>query len=72
MRMNGGKALMDRRAPGMDADVIVLDLKSTPLIEYRMQFTDTIEEALFVQMTLANDRAIRATYIAGDLAYRRA
>ena len=36
-----------------------------------MQFTDTIEEALFVQMTLADDRAIRATYIAGDLAYRR-
>jgi guanine deaminase len=36
-----------------------------------MQFTDTIEEALFVQMILADDRAIRATYIAGDLAYRR-
>jgi hypothetical protein len=36
-----------------------------------MQFTYTIEEALFVKMTLANDRAIRATYIAGDLAYRR-
>lgn len=57
--------------PGMDADVIVLDLKSTPLIEYRMQFTDTIEEALFVQMIMADDRAIRATYIAGDIAHRR-
>jgi len=58
-------------APGMDADVIVLDLKSTPLIDYRMQFTDTLEETLFVQMTLADDRAIRATYIAGDIAWRR-
>lgn len=58
-------------APGMDADLVVLDLKSTPLIEYRMQFTDTLEEALFVQMTLADDRAIRATYIAGDVAYER-
>jgi len=58
-------------APGMDADLIVLDLKSTPLIDYRMQFTDTIEEALFVQMTLGDDLAIRATYIAGDVAYER-
>ncbi len=58
-------------APGMDADVVVLDLKSTPMIDYRMQFTDTIEEALFVQMIMDDDRAIRATYIAGDIAYRR-
>jgi guanine deaminase len=58
-------------APGMDADLVVLDLKSTPLIDYRMQFTETLEEALFVQMTLADDRAIRATYIAGDVAYQR-
>ena len=58
-------------APGMDADVIVLDLKSTPLIDYRMQFTDTLEEALFVQMIMGDDRATRATYIAGELAYRR-
>jgi len=58
-------------APGMDADVIVLDLKSTPLIDYRMQFTDTLEDALFVQMIMADDRAIRATYIAGEPAWRR-
>ena len=55
----------------MDADVVVLDLKSTPIIDYRMQFTDTIEDALFVQMIMGDDRAIRATYIAGDIAYRR-
>lgn len=58
-------------APGMDGDMVVLDLKSTPLIDYRMQFTDTLEEALFVQMILADDRAVRATYIAGEAAYRR-
>jgi guanine deaminase len=58
-------------APGMDADVIVLDLKSTSLIDYRMQFTDTLEEALFVQMILGDDRAIRATYIAGEIAHQR-
>lgn len=57
--------------PGTDADVIVLDLKSTPLIDYRLQFTDTLEETLFVQMVLGDDRAIRASYIGGEAAYRR-
>lgn len=59
-------------APGMDADVIVLDLKSTPAIDYRMQTADSVDEVLFVQMTMADDRAILATYIDGELAYERA
>jgi len=59
-------------APGMDADVIVLDLKTTPIIDYRMQFIDTLEETLFVQMIMGDDRAIHTTYIAGDIAYQRA
>lgn len=59
-------------AVGLEADLIVLDLKSTPVIEYRMRACDSLEEALFIQMTLADDRAILATYIAGQLAYSRA
>ena len=58
-------------AAGMEADVVVLDLKSTPLIEYRMRHCNDLEEALFVQMTMADDRAVRATYVAGQLAYER-
>jgi guanine deaminase len=58
-------------APGMEADVVVLDLKSTPLIAGRMQHCRDLAEALFVQMTLGDDRAVRATYIAGRLAYDR-
>lgn len=58
-------------AVGMEADVIVLDLKSTPIIEYRMRYCDDLEEALFVQMTMGDDRAVLATYIAGKLAYSR-
>ena len=53
-------------APGMEADIVVLDLKSTPIIDYRMRYVESFEEALFVQMTLADDRAIRATYVAGE------
>lgn len=58
-------------APGMEADVIVLDMKSTPLIDFRMQHCDSFEEQLFVLMTLGDDRAVQATYIAGNLAYQR-
>jgi guanine deaminase len=58
-------------APGMEADLIVLDLKSTPLIEFRMRQCDSLEEALFVQMTLADDRAIESTYVAGKLVHHR-
>jgi len=36
-----------------------------------MKYTDSLEEALFVQMTLGDDRAVRATYVAGRRAYQR-
>jgi len=58
-------------APGMEADIIVLDMKSTPIIDYRMQFAKDFEEALFIQMTLGDDRAVQATYVAGELKYSR-
>jgi guanine deaminase len=58
-------------APGMEADLIVLDLKSTPVIEYRMRYCAHLEEALFIQMTMGDDRAVQATYVAGRLAYAR-
>ena len=58
-------------APGMEADLIVLDMKSTPIIDYRMQFVEDINEALFVQMTLGDDRAVQATYVAGTLRHER-
>ncbi len=58
-------------APGMEADLIVLDLKSTPVIDFRMRYCEDLEEALFVQMTMGDDRAVLATYVAGRLAYSR-
>ena len=56
-------------APGMEADIVVLDMKSTPIIKYRMEFAKDIHEALFIQMTLGDDRAVQATYVAGELKY---
>ena len=58
-------------AVGLEADVIVLDLKSTPIIEYRMRHCRDLVEALFIQMTMGDDRAVLAAYIAGRLAHQR-
>jgi guanine deaminase len=54
-------------APGYEADLVVLNLRSTPLIEHRMKYCDSVEEILQVQLALADDRAVRATYVAGRL-----
>jgi guanine deaminase len=50
---------------GMEADLIVLDLESTALIEERMKRCDSLDDAMFIQMTLGDERAVAATYVAG-------
>jgi guanine deaminase len=52
-------------AVGLEADLVVLDLVSTPLIEIRMRRCESLAEALFVQMTLADERAIAARFVGG-------
>lgn len=58
-------------APGYEADFIVIDLKATPLLEFRMEYAKSLEEKLFVLMTIGDDRAIKATYVAGDKKHSR-
>jgi guanine deaminase len=50
-------------AVGMEADLVVLNMKSTPLIEFRMRHCETLEEALFVQMTMADERAFVGIHV---------
>jgi guanine deaminase len=50
---------------GLEADLVVLDLASTPLIETRMRRCESLAEALFVQMTLADERAIATRFVGG-------
>jgi guanine deaminase len=52
-------------APGRWADLVVLDAAATPVMAHRMETVRTLEEELFVLMTLGDDRAVRATYVAG-------
>jgi guanine deaminase len=56
---------------GHEADLAILDLKSTPLIGRRMTTVASIWQALFLQMMLGGERAVRAAYVAGELAYDR-
>jgi guanine deaminase len=58
-------------APGLEADLVVLDMRSTPLIAFRMDQARDFAEQLFIQMTLGDDRAVQATYVAGRLVHRR-
>ena len=68
--LGGARALgLDDRIgsflPGREADFVVLDPGATPLAARRMQAARTLEEKLFVLMTLGDDRAVRQTYVMG-------
>jgi guanine deaminase len=61
-------------AVGKEADFIVLDVQATPLMKLRnpKAIASSLEELvsqLFAVMILGDDRTIKATYIAGELAY---
>lgn len=56
--------------PGKEADFTVLNIEgATPLLRRRLTFAKTLEDKLFVLMTLGDDRSIMATYINGKIAY---
>ena len=52
-------------APGMEADLIVLDLGSTPAIAQASARAETIWQALFPTIMMGDDRATRAVWING-------
>tara|TARA_Y100001968_G_scaffold299629_1_gene310443 strand:- start:2473 stop:3780 length:1308 start_codon:yes stop_codon:yes gene_type:complete len=56
-------------APGMEADITIIDLKSTPLIARRVSQAENFWDILFAQIILGDDRAIKATYVFGELVY---
>ena len=56
---------------GSDADFIICDLKATPLLSRMTGRARSVEDILMALIMLADDRAIRATYIAGSPIYER-
>nr|WP_321986538.1 guanine deaminase [uncultured Lichenicoccus sp.] len=74
--LGGARALylddrIGRLAPGYAADITILDPHATPLLAARTAHCDTLEELLFVLMTLGDDRSVRATYVAGHRVHDR-
>ena len=57
---------------GKEADFIVADWRSTPLLARRVEAAaDDLVEKLFALIVLGDDRAIFATHVMGQCAYRR-
>ncbi len=56
---------------GKEADFVVVDWQSTPLMARRMSMARDLVEKLFALIMLGDDRAIFATHIMGECAYRR-
>jgi guanine deaminase len=74
--LGGARALaLDDRigtlAAGHEADMVVLDPQATPLIAFRTCRARSLIETLAVLATLADDRVVRAAYVAGKLVHRR-
>ena len=52
-------------APGMEADLVVIDLASTPAIAQASHRAGTIWEAVFPTIMMGDDRAVHAVWIGG-------
>ncbi|MDD1779769.1 guanine deaminase [Enterovibrio sp. ZSDZ35] len=56
---------------GKEADFVVLDLNATQLMRFRMEHAKSLEDKLFVLMTIGDDRTIANTYSYGECVYER-
>jgi guanine deaminase len=52
--------------PGRFADLVVLDPHATPVMARRQELSESLADVLFSLMLLGDDRAVRATYVAGE------
>ena len=57
--------LIGNLAPGMEADLVILDLASTPAIAQATGRAEDIWQALFPTIMLGDDRAVRAVWVRG-------
>ena len=56
---------------GKHADLVVLDPRATPVLASRQEVSASLEDVLFSLMILGDDRAVRATYVAGQKVHDR-
>lgn len=56
---------------GREADFAVLDFDATPLMSLKQAKCTTLDEKLFAMIILGDDRAVKATYVAGNCAHEK-
>ena len=56
---------------GKFADIVVLDPEATAVLKSRHEVSQTLEDMLFALLILGDDRAVAATYIAGEKIHER-
>lgn len=59
-------------AAGAFADLVVLNPQATPVLASRHELSQSLEDVLFSLAILGDDRAVRATYVAGRLLHEKA
>ncbi len=57
---------------GKWADIVVLDPQATEVLSDRYGLSESLEDVMFSLMMLGDDRAIRASYIAGNRVFKHA
>ena len=74
-RGNAGRLHIGHEVGSIDtgkfADLVVLDPQATPVLASRQDLSTSLEDVLFSLMILGDDRAIRATYVAGAKVHER-
>ena len=70
-----GGTQLERDANGRTSlrirDIVVLDPRATPVLAGRQELSRSLEDVLFSLMILGDDRAVRATYVAGRKLHER-
>jgi guanine deaminase len=68
-RGNAGRLHLDDQIGAIEvgkwADLVVLDPRATPVLASRHELSQSLEDVLFSLAILGDDRAVRATYVAG-------
>jgi guanine deaminase len=62
LRLGG---VVGRLAEGAEADLVVLDLASTPAIAERAARAEDLWEAVFPTIMMGDDRAVQAVFVGG-------
>ena len=74
-RGNAARLRIDHEIGALDtgkfADIVVLDPKATPILAARQDLSQSLEDVLFALVILGDDRAVRATYVAGEKVHDR-